>query len=248
MTNASSLGSMTSAPPRHTKDDSGGWRLWETRPATTGIGNPVVFNNSIPESVGNPRPSPAATRRSLRCDGALLRQRGRNRRPRDVQDSRWLMSIVLTTSALHRATRGRSGLLGLRAAPDRVGDFVAKPMADSGWRRNPARSCAAIGTSIPQWSPARSASLPHAVHHEHVHALREADRPLPMPNASKYRAFVRPVRRDRGRRRLHRRILRPCRAQMAVYQLLGVARPVPPITRHVRLLKVIMNPLVKAMT
>jgi oleate hydratase len=51
MTDASSLGSMTSAPEALTKEDSQGWMLWEKiakgRPQ---FGNPAAFNSSIAES------------------------------------------------------------------------------------------------------------------------------------------------------------------------------------------------------
>ncbi len=51
MTDASSLGSMGSAPPKRTKADSGGWALWESladgRPQ---FGRPAVFNSSIAQA------------------------------------------------------------------------------------------------------------------------------------------------------------------------------------------------------
>jgi len=51
MTDASSLGSMTSAPTKLTKADSGGWTLWEKlaegRPQ---FGNPAAFNRCIAQS------------------------------------------------------------------------------------------------------------------------------------------------------------------------------------------------------
>ena len=51
MTDATSLGSMTSAPRKLTKVDSGGWTLWEKlaqgRPQ---FGNPAAFNNCIAQS------------------------------------------------------------------------------------------------------------------------------------------------------------------------------------------------------
>jgi len=54
MTDASSFGSMTRAPEQLTKQESGGWTLWEKlakgRPE---FGNPAAFNSSIPESCGN---------------------------------------------------------------------------------------------------------------------------------------------------------------------------------------------------
>lgn len=51
MTDASSLGSMTSPPKALTKADSQGWALWERIAAgRPEFGKPVVFNSSIPES------------------------------------------------------------------------------------------------------------------------------------------------------------------------------------------------------
>ena len=51
MTDASSLGSMTSAPPRLTKVDSGGWTLWEKLAAgRPEFGNPAAFNSCIAQS------------------------------------------------------------------------------------------------------------------------------------------------------------------------------------------------------
>jgi oleate hydratase len=51
MTDASSLGSMTSAPPELTKADSRGWTLWEKLAAGwPQFGNPAVFNSSIAQS------------------------------------------------------------------------------------------------------------------------------------------------------------------------------------------------------
>ena len=52
MTDASSLGSMTSPAKHLTRVDSQGWTLWEK--IATGrpeLGNPLAFNSSIPESV-----------------------------------------------------------------------------------------------------------------------------------------------------------------------------------------------------
>jgi len=55
MTDASSLGSMTSAPSHLTKVDSQGWSLWEKiakdRPE---FGNPAAFNSSIRSLIGYP--------------------------------------------------------------------------------------------------------------------------------------------------------------------------------------------------
>ena len=51
MTDASSIGSMTSAPSKLTKADSGGWTLWEKLAAgRPQFGNPAVFNSCIAQS------------------------------------------------------------------------------------------------------------------------------------------------------------------------------------------------------
>jgi oleate hydratase len=51
MTDASSLGSMTSAPPKLTKADSGGWTLWEKLAAgRPEMGNPAAFNSCVAQS------------------------------------------------------------------------------------------------------------------------------------------------------------------------------------------------------
>ena len=51
MTDASSLGSMTAAPSKLTKRESGGWKLWESladgRPQ---FGTPSAFNGAIAQS------------------------------------------------------------------------------------------------------------------------------------------------------------------------------------------------------
>lgn len=57
---------MTKAPDRLTKDDSGGWALWEKlakgRPE---FGNPAVFNSSIPESYWLPYAPPSKDQKNF---------------------------------------------------------------------------------------------------------------------------------------------------------------------------------------
>jgi oleate hydratase len=51
MTDASSLGSMTSPPAEKTKADSTGWNLWEKLArARPDFGNPAAFNSCIAQS------------------------------------------------------------------------------------------------------------------------------------------------------------------------------------------------------
>ena len=51
MTDASTLGSMTTPPDRHTKVDSQGWTLWEKlADGRPDLGNPAAFNSNIAQS------------------------------------------------------------------------------------------------------------------------------------------------------------------------------------------------------
>jgi oleate hydratase len=249
MTDASSLGSMTSAPPRLAKDDSGGWRLWERlaqgRPE---FGNPAAFNSSIPESIWE---SFTVTCRNSAFFDAMERFSGNEAGTGGLvtfKDSRWLMSIVLYHQPHFIGQPADAQVFwGYALHPDRVGDFVAKPMADSNGAEilqelcghlnfDPAIFAGAI--CIPCRMPyITSMFMPRA----------KADRPLPVPKSSKNLAFVSQfVEIEDDVVFTVEYSVRA--AQMAVYQLLGVARPVPPITRHDRSLKVIMDSLVKAMT
>ncbi len=96
MTDASSLGSMTSAPAQLTKADSVGWTLWERlaegRPQ---FGHPAVFNSSIAqawwESFTVTLKDPSFFRQMTQFSGDEPGTGGLV----TFKDSNWLMSIVL---------------------------------------------------------------------------------------------------------------------------------------------------------
>jgi oleate hydratase len=96
MTDASSLGSMTSAPKRLTKSDSGGWKLWEKlaegRPH---FGNPAAFNSCIAQS--NWESFTVTLKNPAFFD--MMHQLGGNEAGTGglvtFKDSNWMMSIVL---------------------------------------------------------------------------------------------------------------------------------------------------------
>ena len=132
MTDASSLGSMTSAPPALTKTDSNGWTLWETlaqgRPE---FGNPAAFNSCIAQSCWE---SFTVTLKNSGFFDAMQRFSGNEAGTGGLvtfKDSNWLMSIVLAHQP-HFANQPADVqvLWGYGLLPDRIGDFVAKPMAD----------------------------------------------------------------------------------------------------------------------
>src|SRR5271166_1818790 len=96
MTDASSLGSMTNAPPELTKADSGGWTLWEKLAAgRPEFGNPAAFNSSIAqacwESFTVTLKDPAFFDRMIEFSGNQPGTGGLV----TFKDSNWLMSIVL---------------------------------------------------------------------------------------------------------------------------------------------------------
>ncbi|MGP6157516.1 MAG: oleate hydratase, partial [Vulcanimicrobiaceae bacterium] len=132
MTDASSLGSMTSTPERRTKKESGGWALWERlAQADEEFGNPSAFNSSIPESFWESftvtlRDAPffdkmEAFSGNAAGTGGLV----------TFVDSEWLMSMVLAHQP-HFAGQPADVQVfwGYALHPDRVGNFVPKPMTD----------------------------------------------------------------------------------------------------------------------
>ncbi len=96
MTDASSYGSMTSAPAHRTKQDSGGWALWEKLAAgRPEFGNHAVFNSSIPESYWE---SFTVTLKDTAFFDMMEKFTGNRAGTGGLvtfKDSRWFMSVVL---------------------------------------------------------------------------------------------------------------------------------------------------------
>lgn len=248
MTDASSFGSMTRAPARLNKADSRGWALWERiaegRPE---FGRPAAFNSSIPESWWESftvtLKDPAFFDRMERFTGNRAGTGGLV----TFKDSRWLMSIVLAHQP-HFAGQpdGVQVFWGYALHPDRVGDFVAKPMAECTGAEILQELCGhlnmdfadvfASANCIPCRMPyITSMFMPRG----------KGDRPLPVPPNSVNLAFVSQfceIADD-----VVFTVEYSVRAaQMAVYQLLGVERAVPPVTPHDQSLKVKLDAVIKA--
>lgn len=247
MTDASSLGSMTSAPAKLTKADSGGWALWERlaegRPE---FGNPSAFNASIAQSCWESftvtLKTPAFFEQMNRFSGNEAGTGGLV----TFKDSNWLMSIVLAHQP-HFANQPANVQVfwGYALFPDRVGNFVPKPMADCSGGEILQELCGhlrfdhetvATGNCIPCRMPyITSMFMPR---------LR-SDRPLPVPVGTKNFAFVSQfveIADD-----VVFTVEYSVRAaQMAVYQLLGIERKVPAITPHDKSLRTQFEALIKA--
>ncbi len=247
LTDASSYGSMTSAPLALTKQDSGGWTLWEKvaegRPE---FGNPAAFNESIPESywasfmvtLRDPRffdQMEAFTANHAGTGGLVT-----------FQDSRWFLSVVLAHQP-HFAGQPEDVQVfwGYALHPDRIGDFVAKSMSDCNGadilqelcgHLNFDRELVATATCIPCRMPyITSMFMPRTL----------ADRPLPVPKVSKNLAFVSQFVQipDDVVFTVEYSVRA---AQMAVYKLLHLTREIPLIHRHHQSLKVQFEAAMKA--
>jgi len=192
MTDASSLGSMTSAPAKLTKADSISWTLWETlAEAHPQFGHPAVFNSSIAqawwESFTVTLKDPAFFDQMKQFSGNEPGTGGLV----TFQDSNWLMSIVLAFQP-HFANQPSDVQVfwGYGLFPDSVGNFVPKPMAECTGAEILTELCGhlrfdpetvATANCIPCRMPyLTSMFMPRVA----------GDRPLPVPAGSKNLAFV----------------------------------------------------------
>ncbi len=248
MTDASTHGSMHSAPPRHSKQDSGGWALWEKLAAgRPEFGNPAAFNSGIAQSYW------ASFTVTLK-DGAFFDQMEKFTGNRagtgglvTFKDSNWFMSVVLAHQP-HFAGQpdGVQVFWGYALHPDRVGDFVAKPMADCSGEEILRELCGHLNFDM-DTTMAKANCIPCRMPYITSMFMPRApgDRPLPVPRNSTNLAFVSQfveIADD-----VVFTVEYSVRAaQMAVYQLLAIDREVPPIRQHDQSLKVKLDAVIKA--
>ena len=248
MTDASSLGSMGSAPPKLKKMHNGSWTLWEKlalgRPS---FGKPAAFNSCIAQSMWA---SFTVTLKDTAFFDQMQRFSGNEAGTGGLvtfKDSNWLMSIVLAHQP-HFANQPADVQVfwGYGLFPDRIGNFVAKAMSDCtgaellqelcGHLRFDAETVAAANC-IPCRMPfITSMFMPRAA----------GDRPLPVPPRTKNFAFISQfveIPLDT----VFTVEFSVRAAQMAVYQLLGITLPIPPITPHDQSLHARFDALVKAL-
>lgn len=248
MTDASSLGSMKAAPKPLTKADSGGWILWEKlaegRPE---FGNPASFNSSIPESYWH---SFTVTLKDTAFFDQMQVFSGNVAGTGGLvtfRDSNWLMSLVLYHQPhfMNQPTDVQV-LWGYALHPDRIGDFVAKPMSECSGREILRELCGHLNFDIDTtFSKANCipCRMPYITSMFMPRAL--ADRPLPVPKNSKNLAFISQfveIPED-----VVFTVEYSVRAaQMTVYQLLEIDRDVPPILHHDKSIKVNLDAVIKA--
>jgi oleate hydratase len=247
MTDASSLGSMTSAPPKLTKTDSGGWTLWEKLAAgRPDFGSPAAFNSSIAQSCWE---SFTVTLKNPDFFDMMEQFSGNEAGTGGLvtfKDSNWLMSIVLAHQP-HFANQPANIQVfwGYSLFPDRIGNFVAKPMADCNGAEILHELCGhmrfdpetvATANCIPCRMPYITSMFMPRV---------RSDRPLPVPPGTRNFAFISQFVEipDDVVFTVEYSVRA---AQMAVYQLLGIDRQVPPITPNDKSIRTQFEALIKA--
>jgi len=247
MTDASSFGSMDSAPPKLSKHDSGGWALWEKlaegRPE---FGKPAVFNSTIAQSFWESFTVTLQDDKFFQCMERFSGNRAGTGGLVTFKDSNWLMSVVLAFQP-HFAGQpeGVTVFWGYGLHPDRIGNFVAKSMTECSGREILQELCGHLNFEPEVMASANCIPCRMPYITSMFMPRSHGDRPLPVPENSKNLAFVSQfveVPED-----VVFTVEYSVRAaQMAVYQLLGVERQVPPVHHYDQSVRVRFDTLLKA--
>ena len=249
MTDASSTGSMDSAPVKRSKNDSDGWNLWKKlSEGRTGFGAPSAFNSSIAQSCWE---SFTVTLRSADFFDAMHKFSGNEAGTGGLmtfKDSNWLMSIVLAHQP-HFANQPYDVQVfwGYALFPNRVGNFVPKAMQECTGREILQELCGHLHIDIESMQLETASCVPCRMPYITSMFMPRCpgDRPLPVPKESMNLAFVSQFVEipDDVVFTVEYSVRA---AQMAVYELLKVERAVPPVTRHDRSLRTQVEAVVKA--
>jgi len=247
MTDASSLGAWDRAPEKRTKSELGSWGLWETlaqeRPD---FGRPGVFNACIAQScwesftitLKDPAFFDLMKQFSGNADGTggLV----------TFKDSNWLMSIVLAHQPhFPNQPPDVQVLWGYALFPDRVGDFVPKPMDECTGNELLVELCGHLRFDLATVASAICIPCRMPYITSMFMPRLPGDRPPVVPPDSRNFAFISQfveIPED-----VVFTVEYSVRAaQMAVYQLLGLTRAIPPITPHDHAFRTQFEALVKA--
>jgi len=246
MVDASSFGTMSSPPKALTKADSGGWRLWEKlaegRPE---FGKPAVFNSHIPESYWH---SFTVTLSETAFFDHMERFSGNEAGIGGLVtlfESNWLMSVVLYHQPHFPDQPADVQVFwGYALHPDRIGNFVAKPMSQCSGKEILMELCGHLNldTSMVDFAICIPCRMPYITSMFMPRA--SGDRPDPIPANTKNFAMISqfveiPVD-------VVFTVEYSVRvAQTVVYRLLGIDREVTPITANDKSIKVKINSVIK---
>ncbi len=162
------------------------------------------------------------------------------------KDSNWLMSIVLAYQP-HFINQPADVQVfwGYALFPDRVGDFVPKPMTECNGEEILRELCGHLRFDLEIIESANCipCRMPY-ITSMFMPRLR-TDRPLPIPHSSKNLAFISQFVEipDDVVFTVEYSVRA---AQMAVYEFLGIDRPIPPVSPHDKSLRVQFEALIKA--
>ena len=247
MTDATSLGSMTDAPRKLTKVDSGGWTLWEKlaqgRPQ---FGNPAAFNSCIAQSYWE---SYTVTLKNPAFFDKMNQFSGNQPGTGGLvtfKDSNWLMSIVLAHQPhFPNQPAGVQVFWGYSLFPDRIGNFVPKPMDACNGAEILQELCGHLRFDREIFESANCIPCRMPYITSMFMPRKRGDRPLPVPRGSRNLAFISQFVEipDDVVFTVEYSVRA---AQMAVYELLGIDRKVPPVTPHDKSLGVQFEALIKA--
>ncbi len=247
MTDASSVGSMTAAPAQNERSDGGAWSLWEKlAQGRPGFGEPRAFNSCIAESWWGSFTitlhDPAFFNAMREFSGNVAGTGGLV----SFKDSNWQLSIVLAHQPhFLNQPAGTQVLWGYALSGDRIGDFVAKPMAECNGAEILRELCGHLrfDLAIVKSAICLPCRMPYITSQFMPRLV--SDRPLPVPRDSKNLAFVGQfVEIPEDTVFTVEYSVRA--AQMAVYQFLGVKRAVPPVSAHDRSLRAEFQAVIKA--
>ena len=247
MTDASSLGSMASAPSKLTKADSGGWTLWEKlavgRPE---FGNPGEFNGCIAQSCWE---SFTVTLNNSAFFDKMMEFSGNQPGTGGLvtfKDSNWLMSIVLAHQP-HFLDQPPDVQVfwGYALFPDRIGNFVPKPMAECNGAEILRELFGHLRFDLETVQSANCIPCRMPYITSMFMPRRLTDRPRPVPRGSRNFAFISQFVEipDDVVFTVEYSVRA---AQTAVYELLGIDRTIPPITPHDKSLGTQFEALIKA--
>jgi len=247
MTDASSLGSMASAPKKLTKLDSGGWCLWEKlaegRPE---FGDPRAFNGNIAQSCWE---SFTVTLRNPAFFDGMYRFTGNEAGTGGLvtfKDSNWLMSIVLAHQP-HFLNQPDDVQVfwGYALFPDRVGNYVPKPMDECNGEEILRELCGHLRFDLGVVESANCIPCRMPYITSMFMPRMPGDRPPPVPHGSGNLAFVSQFVEipDDVVFTVEYSVRA---AQMAVYELLGMDRAIPPVTPHDKSLSAEFQAVIKA--
>ena len=248
MTDASSLGSMTRAPAKLEKTHNGSWTLWEKlsegRPS---LGNPAAFNRCIAQSDWA---SFTVTLKDEVFFNQMQRFSGNEAGTGGLvtfKDSNWLMSIVLAHQP-HFANQPADVQVfwGYGLFPDRIGNFVAKAMADCSGAELLQELCGHLRFDLDAVATANCIPCRMPFITSMFMPREMGDRPPPVPPFTRNFAFISQfveIPQDT----VFTVEFSVRAAQMAVYQLMGITQSIPPVTPHDKSWHAQFDALVKAL-